>query len=183
MTALLDSRLYLFARLPDEVGDHLAVSNDVQPVLPGLKLVSTARRHITIADLNGADVPQDHAIALVSWIMATMPPYAFRVVFDQLVVSARSTLLRASQPLIGAGECQAHFIEMVRHYGLDLPRQSAPTPHVTLGYGYREARGVRPIDGISWRVDELVLVRSFPGRTIHEELGRWRLPVRPREAA
>jgi len=75
------------------------------------------------------------------------------------------------------------MLDMLRHYGLDLPARAAPAPHVTLGYGHREGRGVQPIDGISWLVDELVLVRSWHGRTWHEELGRWRLPMRPREAA
>jgi len=187
MAALLDTRLYLFAPLPEGVSDHVDISNDIEPVLPGLKLVSTARRHITLANLNAGGMPQDHVIALARWVMATMPPFAFRVVFDQLVVSARSTLLKASQPLAGALECQAHCLAMMRHYGLDLPRAALPVPHVTLGYGYRyrENRGVRPIDGVGWLVDELLLVRSWPGRTRHEELGRWRLPLplRPQAAA
>ncbi len=177
-----ESRLYLFARLPDGIGDRLAVSNDIEPALPGLRLISSARRHITLADLDAIDASQDHVIAMVGWIMATMPPFAFRVLFDQIVTSARHTLLKASEPLLGALECQAHVLEMVRHYGLDLPSKAAPTPHVTLGYGHRDTQGVRAIDGISWLVDELVLVRSWPGRSWHEELGRWRLPERRRAA-
>jgi 2'-5' RNA ligase len=183
MNARPDARLYLFARLPDAVSDHLEISNDIAPVLPGLDLVSVARRHITIADLDVADVPEDFIVALVGWIMATMPPFAFRVVFDQLVTSARSTLLKASRPLTGALGCQAYLVETARHYGLDLTRQAAPSPHVTLGYSYAGPRGVRPIDGISWLVDELVLVRSWHGRTWHEELGRWTLPPRRSEVA
>ena len=175
-------RLYLFARLPDGIGDHIDASNDIEPMLPGLRLISSARRHITLADLGRIDAPQDHVIAMIGWIMATMPPFAFRVLFDQIVTSARHTLLKASEPLLGALECQAHVVDMVRHYGLDLPRGAAPTPHVTLGYGHRETPGVRPIDGISWLVDELVLVRSWHGRSWHEELGRWRLPERRRVA-
>jgi RNA 2',3'-cyclic 3'-phosphodiesterase len=183
MAVLPESRLYLFAPLPDAVSDTLAVSNDVEPMLPGLRLVSAARRHITLASLSMAGVPEDHAIQLASWVMATMPPFAFHVVFDQLVSARRSTLLRASQPLVGALEAQAHCLGMMRHYGLDLPREAAPVPHVTLGYGHPESAGVQPIDGISWLVDELVLVRSWVGRTWHEELGRWRLPRRVTPAA
>ncbi|MDH7641124.1 2'-5' RNA ligase family protein [Sphingomonas oryzagri] len=186
MPAAPDTRLYLFAMLPDGVGDRLAISNDVEPALPGLKLVSTARRHITLANLSAVDVPEDFRIQLAQWVMATVPPFAFHVVFDQLVAGARSTLLKASQPLLGALEAQAHVLDMLRQYGLDLPARAAPVPHVTLGYGYREGHGgpgVQPIDGISWLVDELVLVRSWHGRTWHEELGRWRLPGRARNAA
>jgi len=183
MATPVESRLYLFARLPDDVGAHLDISNDVEPALPGLNLVSAARRHITIARLSEIDAPEDHAIALTRWIMATMPPLAFHVVFDEVVVSARSTLLKASRPLVGALECQAHVLDMLRHYGSAPGSRAAPVPHVTLGYGARDARGARPIDGISWLVDELVLVRSWHGRTWHEELGRWHLPVKPRAVA
>ena len=182
MTASPLPRLFLFARLPDDVGDPVDASNDVEPMLPGLRLVSTARRHITIADLGTIDAPQAHLIALIGWIMATMPPFAFHVVFDRLVSSARQTLLKASEPLTGALECQAHLLAMARHYGLDLPATAAPVPHVTLGYGRARAAGVRPIDGISWLVDELALVRSWQGRTWHEEQGRWRLPERRKAA-
>ncbi len=175
-------RLYLFARLPDGIGDHIDASNDIEPALPGLRLISSARRHITLADLDATGAPQEHVVAMIGWIMATMPPFAFRVMFDQIVTSARHTLLKASEPLLGALECQAHVVEMVRHYGLDLSRRAMPVPHITLGYGHREGRGrsgdVRAIDGISWLVDELVLVRSWQGRSWHEELGRWHLPER-----
>jgi 2'-5' RNA ligase len=187
MAVMSDPRLHLFASLSDPVGTHLGASNDVEPMLPGLDLVPAPRRHITILDLNVRDIPQDHVAQLIGWVMATMPPYAFRVAFDQIVTAARSTLLKASEPLVGALECQAHVIEMARHYGLDLPRQAAPVPHVTLGYGRRDAGngggGVQPIDGVSWLVEELVLVRSLHGRGIHQPLGRWRLPRRSRVAA
>ncbi|WP_454886053.1 2'-5' RNA ligase family protein [Sphingomonas oryzagri] len=186
MPAAPDTRLYLFAMLPDGVGDHIAISNDVEPALPGLKLVSTARRHITLANLSAVDVPEDFRIQLAQWVMATVPPFAFHVVFDQIVAGGRSTLLTASQPLLGALEAQTHVLDMLRQYGLELPAKAAPTPHVTIGYGYREGRegpGVQSIDGISWLADELVLVRSWRGRTWHEELGRWQLPARQRAAA
>jgi 2'-5' RNA ligase len=183
MPAAPDTRLYLFAPLPDAVSTHLAISNDVEPALPGLKLVPAGRRHVTVAILDQPDVPEAFRIQLLLWVMATMPPFGFRIMFDQLVASARSTLLRASRPLAGALDAQAHVLGMLRHYGLDLPAGAAPTPHVTLGYGPRACAGVQPIDGISWLVDELVLVRSWRGRTWHEELGRWRLPMRQRDAA
>jgi 2'-5' RNA ligase len=170
-------RLYLFARLPGGIGDRIA-SNDIEPTLPGLHMISSARLHSTIAVLDKPGVDQAHIVAMIGWIMATSPPFAFRLRFDEIVTSARHTLLKASEPLAGAIECQAHVLEMVRHYGLDLPRRALPPPHVTLGYGHGETLGVRPIDGIGWLVDELVLVRSWHGRSWHEELGRWRLPER-----
>lgn len=175
-------RLYLFARLPDGVGDVLAPSNDIAPALPGLRLIPTTRRHITLADLDATGASEAHVVAMIGWIMATMPPFAFPVRFDRIVTSARHRLLKASDPLLGALACQAHVAGMVRQYGLDLPRTALPVPHVTLGYAARDRQGVRAIDGIGWLVDELVLVRSWRGRSWHEELGRWRLPERRRAA-
>ena len=115
-------RLYLFARLPDGVGDVLAPSNDIAPALPGLRLIPTTRRHITLADLDATGASEAHVVAMIGWIMATMPPFAFPVRFDRIVTSARHRLLKASDPLLGALACQTHIAGMVRQYGLDLPR-------------------------------------------------------------
>jgi len=46
------------------------------------------------------------------------------------------------------------------------------TPHVTTAYSMKRL-DPQPIDPISWIVRDLVLLRSFVGRTGYEELGRW----------
>ncbi len=181
MTDHLDSPLYLFARLPVDVQGHVGASNDLDAARGGRTPVEERRLHITLAALSAIDAPQEYLIQLIGWIMATIPPFAFHVAFDELVVSARSALLKASDPVHGALACQAHIAAMLRDYGVDLPKQAMPVPHVTLGYGYPEPLGVRGIDAISWLADELVLVRSLVGQTRHVVLGRWQLPTRPEE--
>jgi RNA 2',3'-cyclic 3'-phosphodiesterase len=171
--------LYLFARLPMDVRGHVAGSNDLDAARTGRTLVEDGRLHVTMAILDAIDAPQEHVVQLIRWIMSTIPPFAFRVAFDKLVVSANSALLKASDPLHGALTCQAHIAGMLRDYGVELPKRAMPVPHVTLGYGYREPSPTRGIDGISWLVEELVLVRSLVGRTRHVVLGRWQLPLRP----
>jgi 2'-5' RNA ligase len=175
--------LILFACLPEDVTAHLAISNDLGPARSGRSLVAPGRRHIALLHLGAEGVAEAYVIALVNWVMATMPPFAFRVLFDRLIVSPRSALLKASERLAGAEAAQAHLVEALRHYGLPLSRQAVPQPHVTLGYGYREPCGTLPIDGIGWQVEELVLVRSHHGRTLHEHLAHWRLPHRLARAA
>jgi 2'-5' RNA ligase len=181
MTDHQDPQVYLFARLPVDVRGHVGASNDLDAARAGRSLVEDGRLHITLLALGAIDAPEDYLIQLIGWIMSTIPPFAFRVAFDELIVSARSALLKASDPLRGALACQAHVAAMLCDYGVDLPAAAMPVPHVTLGYGYREPLGVRGIDGISWLVDELALVRSLRGRTRHVVLGRWQLPRRPGE--
>jgi 2'-5' RNA ligase len=181
MTDHQDAPLYLFARLPVDVRGHVGVSNDLDAARGGRSPVASGRLHITLAALGLIDAPEEYLIGLVRWIMATIPPFAFHVAFDELIVGARSALLRASEPLHGAIACQAHVAAMLRDYGVAVPDRAMPVPHVTLGYGYDAPSGVRGIDGVSWLVDELALVRSLHGRTRHVVLDRWRLPARDGE--
>ncbi len=181
MTDHQDSQLYLFARLPVDVQGHVAASNDLDAACFGRSPVAAGRLHITLAVLGAIDAPQDYLVQLVGWILSTIPPFAFRVAFDELILGARSALLKASDPLRGALACQAHVAGMLRDYGVMLPKAALPVPHVTLGYGHREPPGARGIDAIDWLVDELTLVRSLHGRTRHVVLGQWRLPLRPEE--
>jgi RNA 2',3'-cyclic 3'-phosphodiesterase len=182
MTDHQESQLYLFARLPAEVQGHVRASNDLDAARAGRSPVEAGRLHITLAALGAIDAPQDYLAQLVGWVMATIPPFAFRVAFDELIVGPRSALLKASDPLHGALACQAHVAAMLRDYGVDLPKAAMPVPHVTLGYGYRAPQPTRGIDPISWLVEELVLVRSLVGQGRHVVLGEWRLPLRPGES-
>lgn len=175
--------LYLFAPLPIGVESHLAACNDLDASRFGDAMVAPHRRHITIAALGGIDAPEEHLIALIDWIMSTIPPYAFRVAFDQLILSPRRALLKGSRPQTGVLDCQAHLVTMLGDYGISLPKAATPVPHITLGYGYETLGDVRAIDGVSWQVEELVLVRSLHGHTIHQHLARWRLPARQKAAA
>jgi RNA 2',3'-cyclic 3'-phosphodiesterase len=182
MTDHQDSQLYLFARLPADVPGHVRASNDLDAARAGRSPVEAGRLHILLAALGAIDAPQAYVAQLIGWVMATIPPFAFRVAFDELIVSARSALLKARDPLHGALACQAHIAAMLREYGVDLPNGALPVPHVTLGHGYRAPLPARGIDGNSRLMDELVLVRSLVGEGRPVVLGEWRLPLRPGES-
>jgi 2'-5' RNA ligase len=174
--------LTLIARLPADVRGHVGASNDLDAARVGRTPVEAGRLHITLAVLNAIGAPDAaYLVQMIRWIMATIPPFAFRVAFDELIVSAKSALLKASDPLHGALACQAHIAGMLRDYGCAVPSHAMPAPHVTRGYGCREPLPVRGIDGMSWLVEELVLVRSLVGETRPVVLGRWQLPLRPED--
>ena len=184
MAMPVESRLYLFARLPDDVGAHLDVSNDVQPVLPGLNLVSAARRHITVADLSGIDAPQDYVDRARPLDHGDQPAARLpcRVRRDRreraqhIAQGEPAARRRARMP----GACARHAAPLWLGAGPATLRRCRMS-RSAMARAMRE--GVRPIDGISWLVDELVLVRSWRGRNWHEELGRWHLPMRRQAAA
>jgi 2'-5' RNA ligase len=110
---------------------------------------------------------------------------AFEVVFDRVASFARPR----NQPLVlrgGAGLAalvalqQALGAAMAR-VGLGRHVETHFTPHVTLLYDDSRVpeQATAPI---RWTVDELVLVHSLLGQTLHKTLGRWPLqPGRPDE--
>jgi 2'-5' RNA ligase len=59
--------------------------------------------------------------------------------------------------------------------GLYLPGASRFDAHVGLCYINQPLIGEIVIDPVRWRAEEFALVRSVPGRGVHEVLGRWPL--------
>lgn len=179
MTEWKDRRLYLFASLPARVNRFISLSEDLAPAWKGRSLVPAPRRHLTLLDLSLAEVPLSEMIRLARRFVTDALPEAFHMNVDELVIGADRALLCPSEPLVGALGCQGQLLRAAARRGLDLPdRVVAPRPHVTLGHGYAGDHGATRIDGISWRVEDLRLVLSHGGGTIHEELDRWHLPER-----
>ncbi|MDI1328115.1 MAG: 2'-5' RNA ligase family protein [Brevundimonas sp.] len=58
--------------------------------------------------------------------------------------------------------------------GVRTLSREAFTPHVTLTYGDRQLPA-RPVDPISWRASEFLLIHSEVGRSTYHTLGRWSL--------
>jgi 2'-5' RNA ligase len=183
MTDRVDRRLYLFAPLPPRVNRFISLSEDLAPAWRTRDLVQTPRRHVTLLDLNLADQPLGRMIRHARRFVADALPEAFRINVDELVVTRRQALLVASEPVQGVRRAQAELLAAADREGLALPQAAQVRPHVTLGYNYVEDRAVERIDGISWQVDELRLVLSHVGDTVHEILDSWALPGRRMLAA
>lgn len=166
--------LTLFARLPFAVRSRAGANNDPGAAPFSRGVFAGGRLHVTLAVLDGIDAPFDQVVWLIRWIFSTIPPFAFRLAFDELVVGSRSTLLKANAPLEGLVACRAHIAEMLAGYGVTLPGDAPPGTEVTLGYGDRGV-GRSGIDRGHWLIDELALVCSSPaGNAV---LGEWRLPL------
>lgn len=179
-----DRRLYLFAPLTAPVNRFINLSEDLAPAWKTQRLVAMPRRHVTILDLSVADMPLAQSIRAARRIVADGLPQAFRMNIDELVVTRERALLMPSEPVRGALRCQSDLLHAATRRGFALPgARVAPRPHVTLGYDYADDIAPTRIDGISWQVEELRLVLSHHGDTLHEELDRWHLPERRALAA
>lgn len=127
----------------------------------GGRLVEPERRHIS---LFGFGPPSNVIVDRIDRAMAVVTPRSrpFGVIFEQLVIGARQSLL-----LPGYGEtieglerysddCLAAFAEQ----GLHLSKGPSSKPHVTLSYGGGFDGGTKLLDPISWLVQDVSLVIS-----------------------
>ena len=87
------------------------------------------------------------------------------------VVPARAPALRRFQKAVAGALTGA---------GIAPRKEWAFNPHVTLGYDALPAFAGRPIDPISWRAQDFVLIHSLLRLTMHRTLGRWQLIEQPR---
>jgi 2'-5' RNA ligase len=173
---MADRRVYLVAYLGAGLSGYIDDRTDFAAARVVIKPVAAARRHLTVLNLAVADVPQKMLEAAVRLVMTGTPPKAFRVVLDHWIASIDRILIGASEPVAGFRRCQDMLLDGLRDYTLDLPaRDAAVRPHVTLGYGRPATRGVREIDGLSWKVDALTLIVSHHGEGRHEPIDHWQL--------
>lgn len=140
--------------------------------------ISPDRLHSTLHHLGDhVGLPQavvDQACAAA----ASLAVPAFEVVFDRVASFARPhnqpLVLRGGAGLDGLMALQQALGAAMARVGLGRHVESHFTPHVTLLYDDRRV-AEQAMAPIRWVVDELVLVHSLLGRTVHKTLGRWPL--------
>ena len=117
-------------------------------------------------------VDQAHAAA------ASLAVPAFDVAFERVASFARPRnlplVLRGDKGLVPLVAFQHALGAAMARSGLGRRVEAHFTPHVTLLYDDRQVteKGIEPI---VWTVDELVLVHSLLGQTVHKTLARWPL--------
>jgi 2'-5' RNA ligase len=139
------------------------------------RMVEPERRHLSLI---GFGEPRDTIIEQIDRAIASAKPRLrpFGVVFEQLVISARQSLL-----LPGHGEriqglerfddtCLAAFGVQ----GLQLSKDRSSRPHVTLGYDGVDG-GTKSIDPVSWQVRDVSLIVSHQGEHRYTFLERFAL--------
>jgi 2'-5' RNA ligase len=129
--------------------------------------------HATMLSLGDMATMKGDVFAAIRHVLSTLPAEAFRVVFDR-VEADNKVRLAGSEPIRGALRFQETLRRAFRDAGLTVPRQM-PRPHITLDYRWSGPAGREPIDPISWRVDDYVLIESVHGEGRHIEHGRWPL--------
>lgn len=79
-----------------------------------------------------------------------------------------------SEPIRGLLTFQRRLAGALARSGLAIMPTYRFQPHLTLTYGHK-GQDVRAIDGISWLVEDFVLIESFHGERRHEQLDQWML--------
>lgn len=104
----------------------------------------------------------------------------FRIVFDQFVGGSHSVVLRPSEPIPKLERFQRRLAAALASVGVVTRRTTRFSPHLTLAHRSRPGF-VTAVDGVSWTVEDFVLIEGLVGWTEHVVHGRWRLaaPVTP----
>jgi 2'-5' RNA ligase len=97
---------------------------------------------------------------------------AFHVYFDH-IAEGKIVALRSHKAQRGVNIFRKRLAGFLR--ARDFQDFAIPgKAHVTLRYD-RDGKGYEPIDPVSWRVDEVLLIESLGGKSMHIERGRWQL--------
>lgn len=132
--------------------------------------------HVTVHHLGHyAEVPEKHVHAATrACEKAAIGTPALAITFDRML-SFRGRAGKSPLVLAGAEDGNTELKGFHQALGLELLKQRLPmdkklTPHVTLLYD-REIPE-EPVDPVSWRVHEIVLVLSHMGMTKYDQLRR-----------
>ncbi|MBI3383381.1 MAG: 2'-5' RNA ligase family protein [Aquabacterium sp.] len=147
-----------------------------------VKATRTARFHVTLFHVgNFLDEIPASTLSAVRQAAQRMAAAPFDVAFDK-VGSFKGKPGRLPIVLLGAASpglmsFQSDLDQMMKRAGLTHGEHHRQfTPHLTLFYG-RSPALERPIDPITWRAQDFVLIRSVVGEGVYIEEGRW--PLRP----
>lgn len=139
------------------------------------------RFHISLQNLSQSFESNDDLVRLAGKAAAELSAQPFDVSFNH-VDSFKGKSARHPLVMLGDAESVHALCELQQMLGVTL-KKAMPgskrvagrfTPHVTLLYGDYPI-DEHPVEVVTWRVEELVLVRSLYGRTKYIPLGRWRL--------
>jgi 2'-5' RNA ligase len=138
--------------------------------------------HVSLCFLGGcSDVSEKmiHFVGQICEAIAVSTP-AFEARFDE-IISFRGGL--GNRPLVLVNHSDGNTVLRRLHQALDTVFSKYRghsssnlkfNPHITLLYD-RQDIPKKPIDPTSWKVNEIVLVRSEVGATKYDRLGSWKL--------
>lgn len=98
---------------------------------------------------------------------------AFPLAFDR-IENRKAVTLRTRAPLTEARAFQAALVRHLLACRAPMMLGTTPEPHVTINYR-GDRLGSQKMAPIGWMVEEILLMESIVGKTIHVEHGRWPL--------
>jgi 2'-5' RNA ligase len=172
--------LFLAVNLIDNVKTRMRSAFDsVSRLLDtGFRPVTQDCMHLSIQSLGRYDRISEILIKRAKLIGSRVEVPAFPATFDRLQgfngAYGRAVVLTSSRPADGFLTLRKAVLAEMQLAGMDVPPSLEFSPHVSLAY-QRTRIPTIPVKSVTWTVHELVLVRSFVGRSKHVCLGRWPL--------
>lgn len=149
----------------------------------GFRPVAGECMHLSIQSLGRYDRISDTLIERAMLMGSRVEVPAFPATFDRLQgfngTYGRAVVLTGSRPTDGFFTLRKAVFAEMQLAGMDVPPGLEFSPHVSLAY-QRTRIPTIPVKSVTWIVHELVLIKSFIGRSKHIVLGRWPL-WRPRD--
>jgi len=143
--------------------------------------VSDWRLHMTLAVLAQSRKPDPAILGEVTEALRDHRLFACTIALQRLAVGSGSAVLLTAGRQDEVRAQQASLMQCLVGHRIVPTHPRKFTPHVTLGYG-PQTSGSRAIGPILWLADQLVLIESWVGRTVHRVLARWALPhAEPRQ--
>jgi 2'-5' RNA ligase len=137
--------------------------------------VDTDRLHLTLHHLGDfADQIPQSLLPAAQEAAATVRSEPFDVVFDHIGGTRDQFLLQASDKLAALRDFRQALTNALVKAGLRRHIAMTFHPHVTLSYDFSNVPEM-PIQPISWRVRDFVLIESLLGQHKHIRRGVWPL--------
>jgi len=144
----------------------------------GFRPVNDDCMHLSIQSLGRYEHISEGLIKRAMLIGSRVEAPAFPATFDRLQgfngTYGRVIVLTSSRPADGFITLRKAVLAEMQLAGMEVPASLAFSPHVSLAY-QRTRIPTIPVKSVTWVVHEIVLVRSFIGRSKHICLCRWPL--------
>jgi 2'-5' RNA ligase len=175
-------RILYFLRPPVEIAEQIVETavRDWRKYGVAGALVPAHRLHLTVGHVKDFN---QHPEELIPKFLEAGENLAFSFSpFWLALERLRSFGIDDNRPLVlsggialrGVNAIKRNLLTSLRDVGISYARPLKSAAHMTLQYkNYLIVD--RPIDPISWRANELILVESLVGLGVHNELGRWPL--------
>jgi 2'-5' RNA ligase len=164
---------------PDAAGRAVRLAEDLRRS-HGMtaRPVGRERLHMSLNPLGRWDEAPAEMIARACEAASQVRARPFVVALDRIMsfqaTDRRPLVLTGEDGVIGALALYSAIHAALGEAGLAPRAERIITPHVTL---LRDTRAAPEafVEPVSWRVDEFVLIESWPGEGRHDIRGRWRL--------